>query len=209
MKDNGTPSTISDIESGFENQGDILVPSNSGNSVKNTTIVLMVLFTVGAGCLWFMIKKTSPDSADAAVETEEVQIDTAIAKITNIKKQMDQDMGQIVEKFNQINQVEQVAVSELTKNPFRQNISINVSDNNDNTAEMNRNRLEKIRAQVNDEAKKLRLQSLMSQGPQPCCMLNDKLYYIGDTVKGFEVVKINEQSLDLISNGVKVTLRMP
>ena len=208
MKENGASSIITDGGSGFSDQGDILVPANSGKNVKQTTIILMVLFTVGAGCLWFMIKKTAPDSAQAAAgNTEELRIEMAIAQLTGIKKEMSKDMSQIVDQFNQHVQIDQVAVSDLKKNPFRQEIGVEVPGTNSD--EFNRNKMAVTRERVNKEAQELQLLSLMANGDNGCCMINDKLLYVGDSINNFKIVAIHAQSLDLISDGVKVTIRMP
>jgi len=212
MKENNAAGTFADGGSDFapqDNGSDILVPSGSGKNVKQTTIILMVLFTIGAGCLWFMIKKTAPDEAQAAAQTEELQIETAIAQITGIKAEMNQDLGKIVEKFNKYSDVDQVAVNELKKNPFKQEFNIDISNDTGQEEAFNRNRMAAIRNKVTNEASQLKLQSLMANGSNPCCMVNDKLYNVGDKIGEFEVVAIHDQSLDLISNGIKVSLRMP
>ena len=211
MKENNAAGAFADDGIGPAGQDgqDILVPSNSGKNVKQTTIILMVLFTIGACCLWFMIKKTAPDVAEAATNTEELKIESAIAKITGIKTEMNKDMGQIVEKFNQFSTVDQVAVSELKKNPFRQEFKIEVADNSGSDDQSNQRRAAAARDKVSKEASELKLQSLMANGSQPCCMVNDKLYSVGDEIGNFKVVAIHEQSLDLISDGVNVTIRMP
>ena len=70
--------------------------ASHGRAVRKSTTLLAVLFIIGLLCLWFMIKKSSPKAAEAAGEnTEETQIETAIARLTGIKSEMFSSMDEI------------------------------------------------------------------------------------------------------------------
>ena len=188
---------------------DFLVPTSNSKTVKQTTIILMVLFTVGAACLWFMIKKTTPSEAEAAAVTEELNIENAIAQLTGIKTEMNDSMGEIVEKFHQFSDVDQIAVSELKKNPFRLELGLSSTDS-DSESQINveqRNQI--LSEQINKKAAKLQLLSTMASDKDGCCMINDKILYKGDAIDGFTVTAIRSNQVELISDGIPVTLRMP
>lgn len=187
-------------------QRDFLAPANNNKTVKQTTIMLMVLFTIGALCLWFMIKKTTPAQADAATNTEELQIEMAIAQLTGIKTEMNDSMGQIVEKFHQLSEVEQIAVSELKKNPFKRDTGL---DSLQDAAKADSSRKLILRKQTEEKAKQLKLWSIMASDKGGCCMINNSILYVGDTVDGFTVTAVKKQEVELESNGIQLILRMP
>ena len=71
---------------------------------------------IGLLCLWFMIKKSTPQTAAAAaVSTEEAQIETAIARLGGVKTEMFSRMDEIVKRFYELSGVSQVKTSELVK----------------------------------------------------------------------------------------------
>ncbi len=187
-------------------QRDFLAPANNNKTVKQTTIMLMVLFTIGALCLWFMIKKTTPAQADAATNTEELQIEMAIAQLTGIKTEMNDSMGQIVEKFHQLSEVEQIAVSELKKNPFKRDTGL---DSLQDAAKADGSRKLILRKQTEEKAKQLKLWSIMASDKGGCCMINNSILYVGDAVDGFTVTAVKKQEVELESNGIQLILRMP
>lgn len=187
-------------------QQDFLAPANNNKTVKQTTIMLMVLFTIGALCLWFMIKKTTPAQAEAATNTEELQIEMAIAQLTGIKTEMNDSMSQIVEKFHQLSEVEQIAVSELKKNPFKRDTGL---DSLQDAAMADSKRKLILRKQTEEKAKQLKLWSIMASDKGGCCMINNSILYVGDTVDGFTVTAVKKQEVELESNGIQLILRMP
>ncbi|AQT69572.1 hypothetical protein STSP2_02765 [Anaerohalosphaera lusitana] len=200
-----------DVSSQSESKQDYLKPSANEKTVKQTTMLLMVLFTVGAGALWFMIKKTVPAEADAATAPkEQMEIETALAQLTGIKDEMNKNMGQIVDRFHQFSDIEQISVSELKKNPFKNELLLDqVTAAKETNSDFEQSKAKIVTEKVNEQAEQLKLWSIMESPKGSCCMINEKILYEGDSINGFEVKKITSESVELESQEVPVTLRMP
>ncbi|MCD6392333.1 MAG: hypothetical protein J7M40_02385 [Planctomycetes bacterium] len=203
MKDglNGTLPASAD-NTGVEPSGDdgeFLEKAHHGKNLKQSTIILAVLFTVGAVCVWFMIKKTTPPPADAAVGTEEAKIENAIAQLMGIQTEMDAKMGDIATKFSKFSDIEQVGVGDLKKNPFALELSVGDFEH---TLEPGRRR------EVEERAQKLQLVSIMASPRNACCMINGKLLYKGDRIDGFTVTEIDSRFVRLDLNGIHVIKKM-
>jgi len=180
---------------------DYLTPAAHGKYSKHTTIILVVLFTVGALCIWFMIKKVAPKLVAAAMSTEEAQIENALTQLTGIKTQMHNSIDQMLGQFYQFADVDQIEVGELKKNPFRHELylsdieglfdedpmSLNISTGSD-----------------------LQLWGILQTEQGNCCMINDKIVYAGDWIGGLKVVQITGKFVELVStSGSQVILKMP
>ena len=72
----------------LSSEEDYLVPAEHGKNVKQGTVILAILFGIGALCVWFMIKKTTPSAASAAVSPEEQRITEALAQLTGIRSEL-------------------------------------------------------------------------------------------------------------------------
>lgn len=208
MKDGQDDSNAPDQTIGADNassasEPDYLTTAEHGKNLRQSTITLAILFTVGALCLWFMIKKVAPQEADAAVSAEESKIEAAIAELTGIQSEHTQ-MDLIVDRFNSFSEVEQINVSQLKKNPFSHELAIGDFD-----ASLNLGRGELAKEEVARKSRGLQLWSIMgsSQGGG-CCMINEKILYKGDVINGFTVTKIDPRFVVLESNGIPVTLKM-
>ncbi len=180
---------------------DYLTPAAHGKNAKRTTIILVVLFTVGALCIWFMIKKVAPGLVAAAMSPEEVQIENALAQLTGIKTQMHNRIDQMLGQFYQFANVDQIGVGELKKNPFRHELYL--SD---------------IEGLFDEDAKSsntstggdLQLWGILQTEQGNCCMINDKIVYEGDWIGGLKVVQITGKFVELVStSGSQVILKMP
>jgi preprotein translocase subunit SecG len=179
--------------------GEFLARVHHGKNLKQSTIILAVLFTVGAVCVWFMIKKTTPPPAAAAVSTEEAKIEHAIAQLMGIQTEMDAKMGDIVTRFGEFSDIEQVGVGDLKKNPFAIELSVG---NFGQTMEPGLHR------EVEERSQKLQLWSIMASPRNACCMINEKILYKGDKIDGFTVVEIDPRFVGLESNGIRVIKKM-
>jgi len=182
-----------------DDDGEFLTRVHHGKNLKQSTIILAVLFTVGAVCVWFMIKKTAPPPADAAVGAEEAKIENAIAQLTGIRTEMDARMGDIVARFSEFSDVEQVGVADLKKNPFA--IELSIGDPG-HALEPWRRR------EVEERSQKLQLVSIMASPRNACCMINGKLLYKGDKIDGFTVTEIDSRFVELESDGIGVIKKM-
>ncbi len=181
-----------------------LTVSTDENKVRKNTIVLAVLSVLGLLSLVFMIVKSRPDSAGAeAVKTDQSQIETAIAELTGVKTEMFSRIDEIVRKFEEFSDIEQVKVEELAKNPFRYERFSAMSHSGGGEAGFDFGSL-----LAQQQSADMELVSIMQTENGRCCMINDKILYEGDTIKGFTVSKISERSVELKASGMKVTMKL-
>ena len=112
----------------------------------------------------------------------------------------------IVGRFSQISAVDQVNVTELKKNPFRRDaiLGVGTEPTAPSASELENTRREEVQRQ----AGKLQLFSIMNSAQGGCCMINDKLLNVGQSIGGFTVSKITEDSVELTNNGVTIQLKM-
>ena len=110
-------------------------------------------------------------------------------------------MDEIVEKFEESLNVKQVDVEELTKNPFKYDLSAGTGEDSEDLKAL-------LRQQLLESSKDLQLLSIMADGGRKCCMIDDKILYEGDTIRDLKVVKISERSVELQSDETKVVLRL-
>ena len=184
---------------------DFITVSSKEKSVRRSTIFLGVLFAIGVVSLLFMIKKSSPDTADAETgETEQTQIKQAISRVMGVRTEISLGLDRIVKKFYEFSNVKQVGVDELVKNPFRHDrLSGPLRVEADDSEFLKQQR---IRQQKGG----LELLSIMrSEGDDSgSCMINDKILSTGDSVDGFKVISIGTKSVKLNSEGVEVVLNL-
>lgn len=182
-------------------------------NVRRSTILLGGLFILGLLCLWLMIKKSSPQTARASVEqvsTEEAQIETAIARLTGVRSEMFNRMGEIVKKFYEFSDVQQVKVDELVKNPFKHEIfSGNLKEKSDTEKGNFGINAEVIRQeQLRQRAKNMQLLSIVATDTGNCCVIDDRRLYEGDSIGGFNVRQIGDSTVLLESDGVQIILKL-
>ena len=176
---------------------EFLKTAEHGKNLKQSTITLAILFTVGALCLWLMIKKVAPQSADAAVGAEEAKIEDVLRKLKDAQLEMSDKMND-VGRFYQFSEVEQIGVSELKKNPFAHETEIDFE-----TIDQ-----EMVRDEARRGAEGLQLMSIMGSDQGGCCMINGKLLYKGDAINGYTVMKIEPRRVILEKKGVSITKKM-
>jgi hypothetical protein len=176
-----------------------------GKNVRKTTMLLAVLFVIGLLCLWFMIKKSSPQTATAAsADAEKTQIEMAIARLTGAGSEMFNRMDQIVKKFYEFSDVQQVRVYELAKNPFEHQIFLANVDENSDTKEVDIDTESMLRQQTRN----MQLLTICQTGEGNCCMIDDDILYEGDTIRGFKVCRITDTFVRLESEGVEIVLKL-
>ena len=197
-----------DIDAGEVNNtgsgagSDYLVPAEHGRNVRQSTIILAVLFSIGVLCLWFMIKKVAPKAVSAAIETQEAQIENAIAKVTGIETEMNGRIDSVIDKFYKFSDVDQIDVDDLIKNPFIHN---KFSDAGQEDFDLDNATLKQ---ELLRKSKQLQLWSVMKSSQGSCCMINEKILYLGDTINGFKVSRIESRSVELVANDLHVILKM-
>ncbi len=196
--------------SGFEDEQvdseqDYLAVAEHGRNLRHSTIMLAIVFSIGALCLLFMIKKSTPKTASAAT-AEETRIENAIAELTGIKTEMHSRMGDIVDKFYQFSDVEQIDVRQLKKNPFMRDLYSNDAGGGLGAGfDIDR---QFLRSEVEAKSREFRLWSIMESPRGSSCMIDDKILYEGDSIKDFKVTKIGSGFVELSSNGIEVILKM-
>ena len=151
--------------------------------LKRSTIALGVLFVGGLIGLFIMIKKGAPSFASAQTQDpQQAQIDAIVVKLGGVRSEMSNKMDTIVKKFYEFADVKQVSLDRLIKNPFRQTkVTLKASGKAANVA-----------ASM-PKAKDFRLFSIMRSDADPnkwCCMINDKLFNVGQQISGMTVTQI-------------------
>jgi len=207
---NKDSSNSSDETNSGENSShqDYIVPTVSGKNIRQSTFMLAGLFLIGAACLWFMIKKTSPQNANAATD-QQLEVEKAVQQLTGIKANMYSRMDEVVEKFKHLSEVKQVDVNELAKNPFMQPaLAVPDEQTRFENELLERSRLEQLKIEAEQKVKDLKLWSIMESKKGRCCMINDKLFYLGDSINGFTITEIGETYVVLDYQGVSQILRI-
>ncbi|MHC4456790.1 MAG: hypothetical protein ACYS0I_06800 [Planctomycetota bacterium] len=187
---------------GEKQQKEYLTVAAQNKNVRKTTILLAALFGIGMLCLWFMIRKTVPQTASASsssgVSAEQAQIEKAISKLTGVRSEMFMGIQRIVKKFYEFSDVQQVQVHELIKNPFNEEIFLGkISE----TSDIKEKNLDSVGLQ--QEAKNLHLLCIMSTDSGNCCMIDDKVLFEGDSIKGFKVRQISDSFVKLEWAGIE------
>ena len=188
----------------------LTVAAKSKNARKST-MLLAVFFVIGLLCLLFMIKKSGTQTAIAAEATkEETLIEAAITRLTGVRSEMFGRMNEIVKKFYEFSDVQQVNVNELAKNPFKHEIFLGnlkqISDTKEGDSNID---IEAMRIQqLRQQAKNMQLLSIMQSDQGNCCMIDDKILYEGDSIKDFNVSQISDSFVKLDSQGVQIILKL-
>jgi len=181
-----------------------LTVAAKGKNVRKSTMLVAALFCIGLLCLWFMIRKSTPQTALASAnDKDQTQIEVAIAQLTGANSEMFGRMDKIVKKFYEFSSVLQVQVNELTKNPFELELFLNPlsgtinAEPEDSVSEINAEMFRQ--QQIRQKAKQMQLKSIikMQAEQSACCMIDDKILYEGDLINGFRVVRIGDNFVKL------------
>lgn len=187
-------------------QAYIAVSTNT-QKVRRSTTVLAVLFVVGLACVWYMVKKSSPQAATAA-DTEMAELEVSVSGLTGIRSEMFDEMGQIVNKFYEFSDVPQVKVSELVKNPFELEMYLaNLSPGTvQNVLEIDTDAIK--RQQIKKKSDELELFTIMQSEGKNCCMIDSKVLYEGDSLGDFRVTNIESNFVKLVWDPKDKTQRL-
>ena len=188
---------MSDLETS-EGTQEFLTVSGHEQRVRQSTIVFSVLFAVGVGALFFMVKKAKPMAAIASEsQTEEAQIEAAITRLTGVSSEMMTHMDEIVDKFHEFENVQQIGVGELAKNPFSIEVygqTLKIEEEND---VQDIDPILLLEQQVKERAKALELLSILRESDDNRCMIDDTICRVGDVIKGFKVLHIGSNQVEL------------
>jgi len=108
-------------------------------------------------------------------------------------------MDQIVNKFYEFSNVLQVQVNELVKNPFELEMLLSSlrpkvdsqKDDVDIDAEIIRQQ------QIRQKAKDMQISTICQYDQGSCCMIDGKILYEGDSIKGFRIAQIGDKFVKL------------
>lgn len=188
---------------------EFLTVATHSQRVRRSTTLLAVLLVVGLLCIWFMVKKTSPQAARAA-DANETDIASSISRITGVRSEMFDRMDEIVSKFYEFSQVLQVGVNELVKNPFELELFLAGLKAKAGAAEVLQIDPDVIRRQqMEKQAGELMLQSIMQSDRGSCCMIDGKIINMNDSIGNFTVVEIGANSVKLRWNPKDDSARFP
>lgn len=179
-----------------------LKPASHAKNVKQGTIILVILFLAGAAGVWWMIKKSGLAEVKGAAE-ETTQIDQALAQLTSFQTMMNDQMDTVSGRFFQASELGQITVADLKKNPFRQEWAVEQAAE-DLSASQSLLRKEEMQRR----AAQLKLWSITEREQNSCCMIQDKVLYVGDTIHGFTVQEIHPDRVVLVYDDLTVELKM-
>lgn len=182
-----------------------LTVSGHGKRVRQNTIVLGVLFAVGGFGLWLMIQKTTPKKVNAEPSQDQQQLDMALAQLNAMQSEMDNQINSVAGRFDQFSSVNQIAVDELKKNPFKREMGYGPVDSAEDT-ELERRKQVEVEAQRRTMG--LELWSITSTPRGMCCMIGDKVFYENDEINGMKVQSITQNRVRLDYQGVPIELKM-
>ncbi len=206
-QEQGHPQTQKNVSGA---QQEYLTVAARNRNVRRSTILLASLFILGLLCLFFMIKKSSPQTAKASSgqgRTEEAQIETAITRLIGVRSEIFNRMGEIVKKFYEFSDVQQVKVDELAKNPFKLEIFMgDLKEKSDTEFGINAKMLRQ--EQLKKQTKNMQLLSIMATDTSEYCMIDDRILHEGDSIRGFNVHRIGDSTVTLESDGMEVILKL-
>ena len=188
-----------------EQEQEYLTVADKDERVRKSTMLFAVLFVIGLLCLWFMVKKSTPQKVAAAVaSSEEAQIEEAITRLGGVKSEMFERMDDIVKKFYELSDVYHVQANELVKNPFKSDLYFGSLTDFTDIEESKFDSEQHLR----ELARSMQLFSIMRSERGICCMIDDKILYEGDKVRGFRVSQIGDNFVKLETEDTKIELKL-
>jgi len=182
---------------------DYLTVSGQSQKVRRSTMILVVLFAVGAIGIWLMVKKTTPTTANAEPSQDQVQLETALAQLDSMQSEMDAQINSVAGRFSRFNNVDQVAVDELKKNPFiRKGLDYAPSSG------AGTQQHEQARQEAQIIGMGVELWSITATPKGMCCMIDDTVLYEGDTYRSMTVKSIVGEIVTLEYKGIDIELKM-
>jgi hypothetical protein len=184
-------------ESDNQQQSEIIQPQVQEKNVRQTTFILIGAIAIVFAAIWIIHKKTAPAKTTAAVNEQQLQIESAIAQLTGINRENISQVDELVKKFYEFADFGQVKPQQLKADPFNLywNSSMIPASSGD-------------RKTGGEPAKKVQMEllSILRSKYGNCCMIDDMLLYKGDKINGFEVVEIGDDFARLQSGGHITTL---
>ncbi len=183
---------------------DFLESKVSEKPAKRTTAILAGVVIAGAIALFLMIKQVSPASLET-VNKDQMAIDIALSQLSSgesLTKQIDS----VVKRFYDFSNVPQVEVKWLQKNPFTLSSKLIAPD------DISKTKNEKPEVAIKngriDIADTINVYGVMNIDGKFCCMIDDRLFYVGDKYKNFTVSKISSGSVVLTKDGKHISIKI-
>ena len=175
--------------------------------VRKGTKVLAALFAAGLLSLLIMIVKSAPQAASGGIYDSNDIGYQASSQLSGVSSEVG-GLGRIVNKFYKLSNTPQVNVGKLKKNPFKREVLLSdldeYSENNgfDITAVLSK------QERLSRKAAAFELLGIMRFNNRTSCMIDDKILYEGDSIRGFKVIYIGDNLAKLKSNDVEITLSL-
>jgi hypothetical protein len=144
-----------------------------------------------------MIVQNAPKqvAASSAPTQEDLQLERAITRLTEVKSEISAGPDEIVKKFYDLSSIDQVHTRDLAVNPFRAGKFYTG-----------------YRRQITDDSninhKNLELLTIMESGRGNLCMINDKILYAGDSIGDFKIIQIEDTFVKLQSGDNEIILKI-
>ena len=181
-------------------QNEVIELAVQAKHVRQTTLILVGAIVIVFAAIWLIHRKATNAQLNAAVVDPQMVVETAIAQLTGIKTENVDQVDQLVKKFYEFADFGQVGVHQLSKNPF--NLSQALPDAAGNSSASKNSGA----GDIQNNAKKMQLQSIMQSKYGNCCMIDDILLYKGDKINNFEIMEIGDGFIRLRTGGQDVTL---
>ncbi|MDD5135005.1 MAG: hypothetical protein PHP01_06315, partial [Phycisphaerae bacterium] len=171
---------------------DVIQPQVQEKNVRQTTFILVGAIVIVFAAIWVVHKNTAP-KVSAAVNEQQLQIESAIAQLTGINKESIEQVDELVKKFYEFSNFAQVKPQELISDPF--NVLWTSSDSVSSAG------TKSGVSRADKEMPKMELLSILKSKYGNCCMIDDTLLYKGDEINGFEIMEIGDDFVRMQSNG--------
>ncbi|HEX8340177.1 MAG TPA: general secretion pathway protein GspB [Tepidisphaeraceae bacterium] len=171
--------------------------------LTRSTVLLGGLVLAAVGGLWLMHARGGPTTVEAA-STADQAIDNFLGdgrKNMAHMQAMLNDTEKVVDQFKQFPAAAQAPLEELQKNPFSETQQTVKTAASYDARQSDRDA-------ALEKARKLQLQSILFGQSQRSCMLGGKFYGEGDSFDGFEVQKINQNSVIVKHGGYRFELKL-
>lgn len=193
-------------------------------NVSQSTLLLILVVLIAAGALYAMRASHGDMGSNGMNSAVEAKIEQALAKLTRPEAlrnddplltqnltRLFRDTDAIIEIFAVDPSEQQVPAAQLKKNPFRVHTvnTADLLDDPDANARAAERERAKLKKQLIDEYKTLKLQSVVA-GRMPIAMINNNMHREGDALGSFTVRKIRttELAVELFAHDMIFVLRM-
>jgi hypothetical protein len=177
--------------------------------ISRANLLLIGLFAAGIGFVWFLSQRNGPTQASAQDQAMEAQVNQFISQVESGDPVVDEQGQEIIQIFYRDLTRRQVPLEQLRVNPFvfarPAGEDAGPAEPTETEAELARRR--RIR-QLQDEARRLSLQSIMSSSRGATAIVDNELVRQGQSLGSFTVESITAETVVLRWEDQTFTLRM-